>query len=99
VRPELVRFVSAAGDAVVMEITARFTNIYDDEEHVHEETFDVSVPTPADFGDELVDWSEDHLFPRTGDGNAVDKDAAYFVVILACQACPELVAREFAWGI
>ncbi len=82
-----------------MEITARFTNIYDDEKHVHDETFDVPAPTPSDFDDDLDEWSEDHLFPRTGDGNAIDKDAAYFVDILACDSCPELVGREFAWGI
>lgn len=82
-----------------MKITAQFTNIYDGEQHVHDETLDVPAPTAADFDDDLFDWSEDHLFPRTGDGNAADKEAAYFVVILACAACPELVGREFDWGI
>jgi len=84
---------------VSMELTARFTNTYDGEEHVHDEILTLPTPTSVDFDEDLQEWSEDHLFPRTGDGNAIDQDAGYFVEILACAECPTLVGREFAWGI
>ncbi|MFT4044855.1 MAG: hypothetical protein QM673_16970 [Gordonia sp. (in: high G+C Gram-positive bacteria)] len=82
-----------------MEITVRFTNVYDGGEHVHDETLVVPAPAAEDFDNEFEEWSDDNLFPHTGDGNATDRDATYYADVLACASCPDLQGREFTWGI
>lgn len=76
-----------------MQITVKFTDVYDGQEYPRTETFD--VPAPA--GD-LDDWADEHLRPRTGTGRDHD-EAGYFAEITACSADPGLVGREFEWGI
>ena len=75
----------------------QFTNVYDGEEHINVCTVDVDTP-PADVDDvdELFEWAEDNIWPHSGDGNAVTKDAGYFADILACPERPDLVGKEFS---
>lgn len=76
-----------------MQLTVKFTDVYDGEEHPRTETIDVPTPT----GD-LDDWADDHLRPLTGDGKGTG-DAGYFAEIVASPADPSLVGREFEWGV
>ncbi|UAK38409.1 hypothetical protein K8O93_00990 [Gordonia bronchialis] len=82
-----------------MKLTVKFTDVYDGEEHERVETIDVNEPSDLTFGDALDDWAYDEIFPHTGDGNAVDKDAGYFAEIIACDEAPGLVGQEFEWGV
>lgn len=77
-----------------MQITVDFTDVYGGEEHRRTETFDVPAPEALD---DLEDWAGDNILPRTGDGNAVDKEAGYFTKITACADIPDLVGHEFEW--
>ncbi|GAC58391.1 hypothetical protein GOHSU_38_00300 [Gordonia hirsuta DSM 44140 = NBRC 16056] len=78
-------------------ITFRFVDVYDDEPHVQLETL-MAPPPPIATPTELNEWADDHVFPHTGDGKAIDKDAAYFAEVTVCDSQPELVGVEFAWG-
>ena len=88
---------SPAGAAILrrMQMTVEFTNVYDGDEHISRATVEVEDP-PVD-EDDLEDWAEENLYPHTGDGNAVDKDAGYFADIVACTERPDLVGKEFQW--
>lgn len=78
-----------------MQITVKFTEVYDGEEpSPHRETFDVPEPVA-----DLDDWAYVYIFPRTGDGAHPSGDAGYFVEVVACDQHPELVGREFEWGV
>ncbi|GAS94834.1 hypothetical protein MMAG44476_22122 [Mycolicibacterium mageritense DSM 44476 = CIP 104973] len=76
-----------------MQITVDFTDLYDGSEYKRTETFDVEPPS----GD-LDDWAYDNIFPRTGDGRAHER-AAYFATITVFADRPDLVGREFEWGL
>lgn len=79
-----------------MRVTVEFNDVYDGEEHVRTEELDLPAPGREE---DLEDWAFDHIYPRTGDGNAADKDAGYFTEITACSERPELVGKEFEWGV
>ena len=82
-----------------MRITVLITNVYDGAEHPNTVTFD-APPAPRSSDDEAMDdWAYENIFPRTGDGNAINKKAGYFAEIRACEERPDLVGREFEWGI
>ncbi|BBX87968.1 hypothetical protein [Mycolicibacterium aubagnense] len=80
-----------------MQITVAFTDVYDGEEHEHTETFDVPVPSDLTDSDQMDDWAGDNILPRTGDGNAVDKEAGYYAKVTECADLSDLVGREFEW--
>ncbi|XAO35581.1 hypothetical protein SEA_MORGANA_147 [Gordonia phage Morgana] len=82
-----------------MKITVKFTDVYGGREHVRTEEIDVESPTPGDLAGDLLDWADDELMEHTGDGNASTIDAGYFAEITECVDMPELVGREFDWGI
>ena len=79
-----------------MRMTVKFSDVYDGEEHVRTEDLDVKSPAA---GEDLEDWALNNIYPHTGDGNAVDKDAGYCTEITACGERPELVGEEFEWGV
>lgn len=79
-----------------MQMTVEFTNVYDGEEHISRATVEVDAP-PSEGDDELEEWAEENLYPHTGDGNAIDKDAGHFADIVACAERPEMVGKEFQW--
>lgn len=83
---------------IELELTVKFTNVYDGAEHVNTTTIDVEVPSDTDFDDDLDEWSYDNVYPHCGDGNAVNKDAGYFAEILDSPQEPRLVGREFEWA-
>ncbi len=78
-----------------MRINIDFTNVYSGEEHTHRASIDVEAPPSGE--DALQEWADENLYPHTGDGNAADKDAGYFVKIVACEERPDLTGREFDW--
>lgn len=80
-----------------MKIELKIDNIYEDGEEITTRA-GTDVPAPGE-GEELLDaWAEEHLLPLTGTGKA-EGDAGYFVTITACDERPDLVGREFAYGI
>lgn len=81
-----------------MQITVGFNDIYNGEEHIRIESFDVPLPSTDDVDDGYLDWSTNCIFPRTGDGNASNKEAGYFVLVTACSDFPRLVGTEFEWA-
>ncbi|MFA5709295.1 hypothetical protein [Mycolicibacterium sp.] len=78
-----------------MQITVKFTDVYDGTEYPRTETFD--APAPAADKD-IDDWAYDNIFPRTGDGREHD-ESGYYAKITVCSDRPDLVGREFEWGI
>lgn len=80
-----------------MQMTVKFTNVYDGEEHINSATVEVDTPPDVDADDELHEWATDNLYPHTGDGNAVDKHAGYFAAVISCPERPDLVGKEFEW--
>lgn len=81
-----------------MQITVIFTDVYDGEEHLRTETFDVSPPSTEDASDHYSDWADEQIFPRTGDGTGTSKEACYFATVLTCREYPPLIGVEFVWG-
>lgn len=81
-----------------MQMTVEFTDVYDGVERARVEVIDVPAPNASD-DDGLRDWSEDCLWPLTGDGKHERGEAGYFAEIRSCAERPDLVGREFAWGI
>ncbi|QWS68254.1 hypothetical protein SEA_VANLEE_138 [Gordonia phage VanLee] len=77
-------------------IPVKFTDVYDGVEHERVAYVDVTVP---DQDADIEEWADDQIRPHTGDGNAVDKDAGYFAEIVSFHARPDLVGREFEWGV
>jgi hypothetical protein len=59
----------------------------------------VTIPLPPDDqgSDEYDEWAYDHIFAETGTGHT-EGDSAYFVRITA-STVPELVGREFEFGL
>ncbi len=78
-----------------MQLTVLFTDVYEGAEYPRTESFDVPEPSVDD--DDLTDWADEHLYPRTGSGRP-DGEAGYWAEITACPDRPELVGREFDWG-
>jgi hypothetical protein len=76
-----------------VQITVKFTDVYDGQEYPRTETFDVPAPT----GD-LDEWADEHLRPRTGSNVGAD-ESGYFAEIATCSADPGLVGREFSWDV
>lgn len=76
-----------------MQLTVKYTDVYDGAEYPRTETFDV----PAPVGD-IEDWAYDHLYSRSGDGRG-HGEAGYFAEVIACAERPELENRQFAWGV
>lgn len=81
-----------------MHITVQFDNVYDNGHHIHVEVLLVPKPTSEDVADAFRDWSDDHIFPHTGDGNATTKEASYFALIVDAPDFPALLNHEFCWG-
>jgi hypothetical protein len=79
-----------------MQLTVRFTDVYDGREWPRTETLDVPGPPPSD--EDLEEWAEENLYPLTGDGRAHDV-SGYFAEILTSPEQPHLVGREFSWGV
>lgn len=81
-----------------MWMTVEFTSVYDGGEHIRRDSVEVEAP-PVDLNDydEWFEWAEENLYPHTGDGKAVSKDAGYFAAITACADRPDAVGREFEW--
>lgn len=78
-----------------MKLTVLYTDVYDGEEYPRTES--VTVPAPA-IGEDLDDWAYDHIHSRCGDGRDHD-ESGYFAEITACDERPDLVGREFEWGV
>lgn len=79
-----------------MQMTVEFTDVYDGDEKTR--VRDIDVPAPAT-GADMDDWAYDNLFPHTGDGDHPSGNAGYFADVKACKDRPELVGREFTWGL
>lgn len=77
-----------------MQLTVKFTDVYDGAEHPRTETFDVPEPP----GDDIDGWAYDYIYARSGDGRS-HSESGYFAKITACAVRPDLVDREFQWGI
>lgn len=77
-----------------MRIDVKFTDVYDGAEHPRTVTLNVPLP-PA--GSDIEEWADDHLFPHTGDGNAINSTAGYYAEILDAPEAPFLNGREFDW--
>lgn len=75
-----------------MHIEVTIDNVYDDGTVTTHEVADVPAPT----GD-IDAWAEEHLYYLTGTGRT-SGDAGYFLKVIACEI-PELVGREFEWGV
>lgn len=72
--------------------TVKIHNAYSDG---HESTHEALVPAPAT-GQDLDEWFEDEVWPKTGDGTGVDKNACYTATIIACDVEAHLgVEREW----
>ncbi|UBV20309.1 MULTISPECIES: hypothetical protein [Mycolicibacterium] len=83
-----------------MEMTVEFNNVYGGREHPVTETITVEAPSKADEEDDFLNWADENLHPHTGDGHAAaDKHAGYFATIVECAERPDLVDREFTWGV
>ncbi len=76
-----------------MQLTVKFTDVYDGTEYPRTETFDVPAPS----GD-IDDWAYDNVHSRSGDGRS-HSESGYFAKIIGCVERPDLVNREFEWGI
>lgn len=76
-----------------MQLTVKYTDVYDGAEYPRTETFDAPVPV----GD-IDDWAYDHIYSRSGDGRS-HGESGYFAKITECPERPDLVDREFEWGI
>lgn len=76
-----------------MQLTVKYTDVYDGEECRHTETFDVPEPR-----DDLDEWAEENIRPRCGTSNFEHDEAGYFAEIVACPERPDLVKHEFVWG-
>lgn len=79
-----------------MQITVKFTDVYDGVESVHTDTVEVA---PAPVGDEttLREWADEVLFEHTGSGNFDHDHAGYFAEVVACGDQPDLVGETFEW--
>jgi hypothetical protein len=77
-----------------MRLSVEFTDVYDGEEFRRVEVID--VPEPAEDVDE---WAAEHVRPRTGDGQHTSGESGYFAKITSCVERPNLVGREFEWGV
>lgn len=80
-----------------MRMTVEFTSVYPDGEQVRTAVLDVENPGVTE--DELYDWAGDNLQPHTGDGKHTSGHAGYFAEIRDCADRPDLVGREFSWGV
>jgi hypothetical protein len=60
-------------------------------------TVTIPVPPPDEGSDAYDDWAYEYIFAQTGTGRT-DGDAGYFVRITA-STIPDLIGREFAFGL
>lgn len=81
-----------------MQMTVKFTDVYDGAEYPRTETIDVADPPEGCNTGVLDEWAADNLEPHSGDGRA-HEESGYFAEIVACAQRPDLVGREFEWGI
>lgn len=81
-----------------MKLTVKIDNVYPDGTVTRVMMVDVPAPEVVDRGDHESEWAEDHLLPLTGTGRT-EGDAGYFVEITECREVPELVGRNYEWGI
>lgn len=83
-----------------MAISVTIENVYEDGDTVETEVTGQEVPLPADedVADDYEDWAYEHLFPLTGTGKE-GGDAAYFLKVTAFDERPDMVGREFEWGL
>ncbi|MEN4460932.1 hypothetical protein ABFV47_32765 [Mycolicibacterium fortuitum] len=77
-----------------MQITVKFTDVYDGQEYPRTVTLDVPAPT-----DDLDEWADEYLRQHTGTGSDDADESGYFAEILTCSADPGLVGREFSWDV
>ncbi|CPW71915.1 hypothetical protein [Mycobacteroides abscessus] len=77
-----------------MQLTVKFTDVYDGVEYPR--TSSISVPDPS--GD-IDEWADEYLRPMTGIRNMPHDESGYFAEIVECPGRPDLVGREFDWGI
>lgn len=80
-----------------MKMTILFTDVYDGTEYPRTETIDVADPPAPDA--DFDDWAYDEIYPNTGTANFAHDESGYFAKITECPPRPDLVGREFAWGI
>ncbi len=80
-----------------MEMTVLFTDVYDGKGYPRTETIEVAAP-PAS-GEDIDDWADEELRPRTGATNFDHDESGYFAEIVGCAQRPDLVGREFSWDV
>ncbi|MEB3023029.1 MULTISPECIES: hypothetical protein [Mycolicibacter] len=80
-----------------MRMSVMFTSVYDGAEQVRTDALDVEPPGVTE--DEVAEWADEHLRPRTGEGNLTSRNPGYFAEIIECADRPDLVGREFTWGV
>jgi hypothetical protein len=80
-------------------MTVEFTDVYDGREHIRVEQVNVEAPGADD--DDLDDWAHDNIRPHAGAGfdDTGGSEAGYFANIKSCAERPDLVGREFEWGV
>jgi hypothetical protein len=79
-------------------VEIKVENHYGDDVVRLEKVLAIPVPEVDDAEDEYEEWAEEHLYPETGTGRT-EGDACYFVTITRFDERPDLVGREFEWGV